>query len=70
MSNILRPAKELVNLIIKNSEIVQPFVKPKHYIKAMFVLNGLYLALKMADNQSSPNPNQQYTPNNPYKETL
>lgn len=46
---ILSTAKELINLAIKNSEIVQPFVKPKHYVKGLMVLNGLYLMLKFND---------------------
>lgn len=32
-------AKEIVNTLIKNSEIVQPYVKPSHYRRGLFVLN-------------------------------
>lgn len=49
MSKALKTAREIVNLAIKNSEIVQPYVKPKHYVRGLMVLNGLYLLLKMAD---------------------
>lgn len=49
MSKALKTAKELVNLAIKNSEVIQPFVKPKHYVRGLMALNGLYLLLKMAD---------------------
>lgn len=57
MSKALKIAREIVNLAIKNSEIIQPYIKPKHYVQGLMVLNGLYLLLKMADkDQSSPNP--------------
>lgn len=57
MSKALKTAKEIVNLVIKNSEIIQPYIKPKHYVQGLMVLNGLYLLLKMADkDQSNPNP--------------
>lgn len=49
MSKALKTARGIVNLAIKNSEIVQPYVKPKHYVRGLMVLNGLYLLLKMAD---------------------
>lgn len=38
--------KEVVNLAIKNSEVVQPYVKPKHYQRGLVVLNALHLLLK------------------------
>lgn len=39
-------AKETTNLAIKNSEIVQPYVKPTHYRRGLFVLNIINLALR------------------------
>lgn len=53
MSKALKTAKELVNLAIKNSEVIQPYVKPKHYVRGLMALNGLYLLLKMADKDQS-----------------
>lgn len=38
-------AKQIVNTIIKNSEIIQPYVKPKHYRRGLFVLNLLNFIL-------------------------
>lgn len=49
MSKALKTAKELINLAIKNSEIVQPYIKPKHYVRGLVVLNTLHFLLKMAD---------------------
>lgn len=57
-SKVLKTAKEIVNLAIKNSEIVQPYVKPKHYVRGLMVLNGLYLLLKMADKDKDEPQNQ------------
>lgn len=39
-------AKEIVNTIIKNSEIVQPYVKPKYYRRGLAVLNVIHFILK------------------------
>lgn len=38
-------AKEVVNTLIKNSEIVQPYVKPSHYRRGLFVLNVINFIL-------------------------
>lgn len=38
-------AKEIVNTIIKNSEIVQPYVKPSHYRRGLLVLNVINFIL-------------------------
>ena len=42
-------AKQATDLAIKNSEIVQPYIKPKHYRRALAALNALYFALQIAD---------------------
>ena len=42
-------AKQATDLAIKNSEIVQPYIKPKHYRRGMAALNALYFALQIAD---------------------
>lgn len=39
-------AKEVVNTLIKNSEIVQPYVKPSHYRRGLLVLNAINFMLK------------------------
>lgn len=39
-------AKQATDIAIKNSEIVQPYVKPTHYRRGLFVLNVLNLLLK------------------------
>lgn len=41
-------AKTAVNTAIKNSEIVQPYVKQKHYRRGLIVLNALYFLLNKA----------------------
>lgn len=42
-------AKNLTNIAIKNSEVFQPYVQPKHYRRGLAVLNALYFALRIAD---------------------
>lgn len=42
-------AKHATDTAIKNSEIVQPYVKDKHYRRGLTALNALYLALRFLD---------------------
>ncbi len=46
----LKPIKTLLDLLIKNSEVIQPFVPPKDYVKGLALLNGAYLILTLIDN--------------------
>ena len=39
-------AKQATDIAIKNSEIIQPYVKPTHYRRGLFVLNIINLALR------------------------
>lgn len=48
-SLIISVAKQATNIAIKNSEIVQPYVKQKHYRRGLTALNVLYLALRFLD---------------------
>lgn len=41
----IQPIKTLLDLLIKNSKIIKPFVPPKDHIKGLAVLNGVCLAL-------------------------
>ncbi len=47
----IKTAKEVVNLAIKNSDIVAPYVKPKHYRRGLAVLNGVYVLLRVLDKE-------------------
>ena len=47
--NLMKTARQLTNIAIKNSEIVQPYVKPSHYRRGLFALNALHYALRIAD---------------------
>lgn len=47
----IKTAKEVVNLAIKNSEIIQPYVKPSHYRRGLAVLNGVYVLLRVLDKE-------------------
>lgn len=47
--NIIKTARQLTNIAIKNSEVVQPYVKPTHYRRGLAALNALYFALRIAD---------------------
>lgn len=49
----IKPIKTLLDLLIKNSEVIQPFVPPKDYVKGLAVLNGVYLILTLMDNHSN-----------------
>lgn len=52
----LKPLKTLLDLVIKNSEIIQPFVPPKDYVKGLTLLNGVYLALCFLDKDDDKKP--------------
>lgn len=58
MSKPIQITKELVNLVIKNSDVIAPFVKHKHYVRGLMVLNGLHLLLKLADKPKNHSNNQ------------
>lgn len=47
--NLIKTASQLANIAIKNSEIVQPYVKPSHYRRGLMALNALHYALRLAD---------------------
>ena len=47
--NLIKTASQLTNIAIKNSEIVQPYVKPSHYRRVLMALNALHYALRIAD---------------------
>ncbi|MCD6252331.1 MAG: hypothetical protein J7J29_08435 [Psychrobacter sp.] len=47
--NFIKAARQLTNIAIKNSEIVQPYVKSSHYRRGLLALNALYYALRIAD---------------------
>ena len=49
--NLIKTARQLTNIAIKNSEIVQPYVKPRHYRRGLLALNVLHYALRIADNK-------------------
>ena len=48
---VIAIAKEVVNTAIKNSEIAKPYIKDKHYIRAMVALNAVHWALKRANKE-------------------
>lgn len=50
-SLIISVAKQATNIAIKNSEVVQPYVKPRHYRRGLLALNALHYALRIADNK-------------------
>lgn len=41
-------AKQATDVAIRNSEIVQPYIKHSHYRRLLLGLNALHLALRMA----------------------
>lgn len=43
---VISIAKHATDTAIKNSEIVQPYVKEKHYRRGLTALNALYFALR------------------------
>lgn len=45
----IKIARHATNTVIKNSEIVQPYVKDKHYRRGLTALNVLYFALRLFD---------------------
>jgi len=47
--DFLKTARQLTNIAIKNSEVVQPYVKPSHYRRGLMALNALHYALRIAD---------------------
>jgi len=49
--NLIKTASQLTNIAIKNSEIVQPYVKPSHYRRGLMALNALHYALRIADKE-------------------
>lgn len=47
--NIIKTASQLTDIAIRNSEIVQPYVKPSSYRRGLLALNALHYALRIAD---------------------
>lgn len=47
--NLIKTASQLTNIDIKNSEIVQPYVKPSYYRRGLMALNAMHYALRIAD---------------------
>ncbi|WP_166739237.1 hypothetical protein [Psychrobacter sp. 230] len=47
--NFIKTARQLTDIAIKNSEIVQPYIKANHYRRGLLVLNALHYALRIAD---------------------
>lgn len=47
--NLIKTASQLTNIAIKNSEVVQPYVKPSHYRRGLIALNALHYILRIAD---------------------
>ena len=47
--NLIKTASQLTNIAIKNSGIVQPYVKPSHYRRGLMALNAMHYALRIAD---------------------
>lgn len=47
--NLIKTAHQLTDIAIKNSEIVQPYVKPSHYRRGLLALNALHYALRIAE---------------------
>ena len=47
--NLIKTASQLTNIAIKNSEIVQPYVKPSHYRRGLMALNAMHYALRIAN---------------------
>lgn len=47
--NLIKTASQLTNIAIKNSEIVQPYVKPSHYRRGLIALNALHYTLRIVD---------------------
>lgn len=47
--NFIKTARQLTDIAIKNSEIVQPYIKASHYRRGLLALNALYYALRIAD---------------------
>lgn len=47
--NLLKTARQLTDIAIRNSEIVQPYVKASHYRRGLLALNALHYALRIAD---------------------
>ena len=46
---IITIAKQATDIAIKNSEVVQAYLKPSHYRRLLLGLNALHIALRMAD---------------------
>ena len=47
--NLIKTAHQLTDIAIKNSEIVQPYVKPSHYRRGLLALNALHYALRIEE---------------------
>lgn len=47
--NLIKTARQLIDIAIKSSDIVQPYVKPSHYRRGLLALNALHYALRIAD---------------------
>lgn len=49
--NLIKTVRQLADIAIKNSEVVQPYVKPSHYQRGLLAFNALHYALRIADKQ-------------------
>ena len=47
--NLLKTSLQLTDIAIKNSEIIQPYVKPSYYRRGLLALNALHYVLRIAD---------------------
>lgn len=47
--NLIKTARQLTDIAIKNSKVVKPYVKPSHYRRGLLALNALHYALRIAD---------------------
>ena len=47
--NFIKTARQLTDIAIRNSEIVQPYIKPTHYRRGLLALNALHYALRIVD---------------------
>ena len=48
---IVTLARQVTKTAIKNSEVIQDYVKPSHYRRIVFGLNALNMALKLVEDR-------------------
>lgn len=46
---LINIARQVTVLAVQNSEVVQPYVKPKYYRRLLMGLNAINMALRLAD---------------------